>query len=165
MGKDASIRFQIPVQEDVADEVARLASILERSQAWMAARLLEEAVRNQSTLSGWLEKFVVGTVGRTVGILARKEKAEKVEKGSIRLQVPVSLEVAERVEVLGKRLNHSQVQMAALLIEWAVADHGWLIELVGSKWGKAVMAKLYARNPEDASSDSDQADSGNRSAA
>ncbi len=165
-GALANVRLQIPLREELAQEVAYLAARMDRSQAWMAARLLEEAIADQNALLGWLERFVVRAVGKSVRLFSESNGVSEERLKVIRLQVPVGRGVAEQVAAVGVRLNHTQVQMAALLLEWAVRDHGWLIEVVTTKWGKAVLSALYSKHQIDGGAEfRDKADGSNKSGA
>ena len=70
---------------------------------------------------------------------------QDAKKPTVRLQVQVSADLAARIDEVGATLNHSQVSMAALLLDFAVDDNVRFIQIVNSKFGVAVQKMLGLR--------------------
>lgn len=80
------VKLQIPVPQATADQVESLAKRFDRSQAWLTAELLEEAVEDRANVFRWLAvRFMgltVATPIREVGKAFAALEALKRQKAS-----------------------------------------------------------------------------------
>lgn len=136
-----TIKLQIPVSRELADELARWAKEMEWTQGRLAAVLLEFGSDDRVKIGRWLTKRVDGCTGPTLG----PGWLQKGEASAVRLQVVVSRRVEWRLERLANALNQTTVRVAALLIDFALCDEKWAMTLIKSKFGRALRKMFGGR--------------------
>jgi hypothetical protein len=137
MAKESKVRLQVPVPADVADQIGELAERLEKPLATTAVLLLEESIDARKHFSDWLAAKLVEAF-----LPPRSKKGQKkAERPDVRLELRVSAEVSRDVEALAKRLDHTPIRMATLLLKAGVDENSGIIELMGSKIARKLLGK------------------------
>lgn len=145
MANDASeqVRLQIPVSKALGEAISKIAEELERSQTWVAGKLLRVAMSDLEVVGGWLRRRAIGHgEARRMGWLQMGDSSE------MRLQVPVSPELLKSIEELAARLNHTPVRMAALLLDFSIDDNRFLLKVFSTKLGKMLTDRLWGKRTE-----------------
>ncbi|QDV73806.1 hypothetical protein [Botrimarina mediterranea] len=140
---DDSIKLQIPVTRELADELQRWATALHLTQAELAKTLLSFALDDLDNIGRWLALRV--SRKRVKGI-----KRGWLQRGGgeeVRLQVPIPASLKSRLDSTADDLNHTPVRMAALLIDFALADEAWAMSLLSTKFGQMFLS-LFGRKPK-----------------
>lgn len=128
-------KWNIPVSSEAMHAIGELAEKMGRSQAWMTVALIDAAATDRETFSRWLAARAVGQLSDILGGSAERNK-RKAKAG--RVQVHIEHELAQKVEAIGKDLNMSKVQVAAVLLDCGLRDHRWIIEVVTTPIVKAL---------------------------
>jgi hypothetical protein len=142
MAKETSARLQVPVPADVADQIGALATSMERPVATTAVLLLQESIIARKNFSDWLAAKLAESL-----LPARPAKGRRhVERPDVRLELRVPADVVRDVESLAKRLDHTPVRMATLLLKAGVDENSGIIELMASNIARKLLGKP-ARGP------------------
>jgi hypothetical protein len=154
---DEPEKMQIPVSRAFADELARWAKGMEWTQGHLAKVLLELGTDDPKRIAGWLSKRArdCARPGAGPGWLQRGDNSE------LRLQVIVELRIRKRIKEIASALNQTDVRMAALLLDFALCDEKWAMQLLKTKLGKAVTKLLGRRTEEYESAEIPGIDDGN----
>ena len=129
--KDKKTKLQIPVPRKVSEEIGYFAAKWERTQSEMAAIILEVAIEEQKTIGPLLVKRIF----QPILSWARPSKRGKTTKDiseTVRLQVVVDEEIAEKLKAMGEEIKLSGVKMAGVLIDCALEDNSWCMEFIGT---------------------------------
>jgi hypothetical protein len=132
------VKLQIPVSRELADQLAVHAMELDYTQARLCKVLLGWAVKDTSRIAKWL----------TIRLIQKRPKGAKLgwlqlsDQSAVRLQVPIQAKVAHEIEAIASNLNHTTVRMAALLLDFTMADDDLLLRLLASPSGKVITKKL-----------------------
>lgn len=132
------LRLQIPVSKALADAIAKIATELERSQTWVASKLLRVAILDLEVVGGWLRRRAIGS-----GEVRRMGWLQMGDSSELRLQVPVEPKVLRQIEALASRLNQTPVRMAALLLDFAIDDNRFMLRAFSTKFGKVLSDWLW----------------------
>lgn len=136
-------KLQIPVTRELADELARWAQRMELTQANLCKALLSFAMDDLSNIGEWLKI-------RAAGKRPKWMKGGWLQRGEIigaRLQVPVPNELLERIESLAERLNQSPKKLAALLLDFSLADEKWGMRFLTTRVGRELLT-LLGKKPQ-----------------
>jgi hypothetical protein len=149
-------KLQIPVSRELADELARWAKEIEWTQGHLAAVLLEFGTDDRAKIGRWLAKRAATCTrpGSGPGWL------QKGDNSAVRLQVSVKPRIASRIEKLANALNQTTVRMAALLLDFAVCDEKWAMQLLKSRVGKAISKMLGKKSEQYESAEISEIDNG-----
>lgn len=132
------IRLQIPVSAEFASRVAKLGECFRWSQSTMAAALLEEGVRSKEKWDQWFDERLADALN-----MARGNRRVKIDGDpTVYLQTFVNSEVAVAIERMAVGLNNSPARVAAMLLDSAAHDNGWMIEVLGSGPGQTFVKLL-----------------------
>ncbi len=161
--KQEDVRLQIPVSQELADKVNKLADRFERSQAFMVRLLLELAVDERKHFAEWVNGLISGSVAGAIHLLSGHRRRRKGQDGAVRLQVSVKRQLADEIEGMADRLGVSQVKMAALLMESALSEHDWMMHVISTRLVKAITRAFVGELPRE--SEGDEAEDGDLDAA
>lgn len=145
--KNATVRFQVPVTEDVATAIDRLAKGLERSSAWLSVELLEISLEEREKFAEWVALAFVGKAYEVIKTLAGRPKRQAPSAKEVRLQLSISPELVGRLTKLAEQLQQSPVKVAGMLISSAVHHHEPFIELLTTRWVKAAVKRIKGGKP------------------
>lgn len=142
------VRFQVPVTEDVATAIDRLAKGLDRSSAWLSVELLEISLEEREKFAEWIALAFVGKAYEVIKGLAGRPKRQAPSEKEVRLQLSVSPELVEKLTKLANQLQQSPVKVAGMLLSSAVHHHEPFIEFVTTKWVKAAVKRIKGGKPK-----------------
>ena len=147
MSEDQTIRWQVPTPRDVVDQIDHLAEVMELPRSRMAVLLLETSVEARTHFMEWLSAKVVQAL---IPHSKPKPKA-KDAKGAeeVRLELRISAKLANDIEILAERLNHTPVRMSTLLLKAGVDENSGMIEVVSSN----LVRRLTGRPPKKSKKD------------
>src|SRR4051794_10292907 len=106
-----SQRWQIPVLEDDAAEIARLARGLGMTQAVMTVHLLEAALEARENVNDWIAGWMGLTVTRARDVIKRKHRRPPESQATVRIEVQVPNDIAKEIERIAAGLGNSPVRM------------------------------------------------------
>lgn len=131
-------KLQIPVTQELANELASWARKMEVTQAILCKALLSFAMDDLANIGDW---FKVRSIGKRPKWI-KSGWLQRGDTSATRLQVPIPAELAQRIEELALRLNHSQVRLAALLLDFSLADEKWGMRFLSTWMGKGILSIL-----------------------
>lgn len=132
------VKLQIPVSRELAEELAAHAKELEYTQARVCKVLLNWGVKDRQRIAKWLEIRMTGR--RPKGV--KPGWLQLSDSSAVRLQVPVPQEIVDRLEEIAADLNHTTVRMAALVIDFTLADDRFLLKFLATRPVKYITRKL-----------------------
>jgi len=133
-------RMQIPVSAEFAAEVTALGKCLGWGQGQMAAALLEEGWKDREQLEQWILASVVNT-------FRGKRKVRATGDNVVWLQTAIDAKVVTGIERMAGEMHNTPARVAAMLLERAGWDNGWIIEALGTGPGQA-LGKFIAGRPK-----------------
>ena len=140
------VRLQVTLCPAVASSLARHASELDRSQAWVAAWALRVALDDPKSVSTWILK-------RLKKPTAFQEWNSSGTSDEIRLQMRVDAGTAKELELASTVLNQSPLKLAGLLIGYALEDEALALAILKTWPGK--MIRRLVRGDEDLEANDD----------
>lgn len=136
-------KLQIPVTQELADELTRWARKMELTQANLCKGLLSFAMDDLPNIGDWLRVRAVGKRPKWI----KSGWLQDSDNPGPRLQVSIPLELATRIDELAMRLNQSPVKLAALLLDFSLADEKWGMRFLTTRVGREVMS-ILGRKPQ-----------------
>lgn len=143
--RDGSVLMQVPVTEDLADELAYLAKAIDRSVTWLATQLLEQTLEDRKNTADRLGMMVFGLIGDAKKLVTGKRRRKPEDQKQVRIQVTVTPAVHQQIAELADGVNLTPVKMAALLLQTAVAQHGVFLEAIATKPVQALIKKARSK--------------------
>ncbi len=137
------VRLQIPVDSHLADRVAELAALMERSQSWMVSELIDEALVNREKITEWFALRIASAFGEPVHF-----RRKPLDGAKVYLQVFLEKDIADQVEKVATEMDRTVSSTAAWLLQSATDDHAWIIRFATSRIGRAffgALIKLHER--------------------
>jgi hypothetical protein len=138
-----SAKLQIPVSRELADELARWAQKMQLTQANMCKALLAFAMDDLHNIGEWLKIRAIGKRPKWM----KASWLQNSDNAGPRLQVLIPVELVSQIEELSNRLNQSSVKLAALLLDFSLADEKWAMRFLTTRAGHAFMA-LLGKKPQ-----------------
>jgi hypothetical protein len=140
---DLSVKLQVPVTRDLANELARWAQSMEWTQARLGAVLLDFGSEDFAKVGRWMKVRATKARNGATGL----GWLQTGNRSAVRLQLLVTKETAQRIELLANSLNQTSVRMAALLLDFALCDERWGMRVFSTTFGKAIL-KVFGKKPE-----------------
>lgn len=123
------VRLQVTLCRSLAADLARHASELDRSQAWLSAWALRITLDDPVAFTQWMLKRLKKPTAY--------QKWQPTEEGNeIRLQIRVEPDTAKRLELAAIALNQSPFKLAGLMIDHALEDSEFALKILKTWPGK-----------------------------
>lgn len=124
------IRFQVPVNNELAGEIAALAKRVRRSSRWMATELLDVVIEDRKSLANHIAAKVAAFLSGVSAIIHARSlpKLEKEPK-VVHLDLALSPTTANVVTELAANFGHTPAKMAGLMLQWGVRENDFAIRL------------------------------------
>jgi len=146
--EDYPVRLQIPLHEDVVEELKEIAECFDRPMAWMAREMLEFGLMNQESFIQWMTFRMIGKVlGNKREKMQSKHLPDYSDGHTVRIQVNISESVNERLTEQAKKGFRPVSNMASLLIVRTLDDEAWLAKFMG-KITAPIRAMLEKKKPK-----------------
>jgi hypothetical protein len=134
--RNRKVRIQFPVSNELGEYLTSLGECLKWTQAATSAALLEEGVKSREKIYEWVGARIMGEVVNAIrGKLMARPSGEPV----VYVQAFVDKDVSDAIDRIAAELNNTPARTAAMILESAAIDEGWVIEVVGSGPGRAVV--------------------------
>ncbi len=128
-------RIQIPVSKELAAYVTLLGECLKWTQAATTAELLREGLKSREKIAEWVGERIMASV---VSVVRGQSIAKGSDEPPIYIQAFVDKEVSDAIDRMATELKNTPARTAAMVLESAAFDNGWVIEALGSGPGQVV---------------------------
>jgi predicted transcriptional regulator len=134
-----TVRLQVPVREDVAKAVEKLANDLDRPSSWLAVELIKASLDDQKSFCDWIALAFVGKAYDTVKRLLGRRLKSQTDPLEVRLQLTAPIELVKKITRLAEQWNQTPVSAAGKLLASGVHNHELFLD--GIVWGKRLSGK------------------------
>lgn len=123
------VRLQVPIHQDVYEELKRIAAGFDRPVAWMTREILNDAIDTQNDCFKWAAMRLWGRItGNKREKLQKKQMPDCTGPEMVRIQLNVSVELMTRLEELARSKYRPVNNMASLLLVWTLDDEAWMMK-------------------------------------
>lgn len=139
MAKDTeTVRFQVPVPEDLARAIETLASDIDRPSSWLAVELLKVSLEDQKSFCEWMGLTFLGTAYDTIKKLSGRRSRRLSEQAEVRMQLNAPKELVDAIAKLAEQWQQSPVKTAGTLLASGVHNHELFLDAIalGKRWKK-----------------------------
>ena len=134
--KRPKARIQIPVSKELAEYVTLLGKCLKWTQAATTAELLKEGLKSRGKVTEWVGERIMASI---VNVVRGKSIVKDDDEPPVYIQAFIDKEVSDSIDRMAAELKNSPARTAAMLLESAAFDNGWVIEALGSGPGQVVL--------------------------
>ena len=147
--KSTLVRFQVPVPEDLAKAIAKLATDNERASAWLAVKLLECSLEDRARFLDWMGLTFLGTAYDTIRKLSGGRSRSMSNQREIRLQLNAPKQLVDEISKLAEQWQQTPVKTAAMLLASGVHNYRVFLEgiALGKRWAKQVGSETRSAMP------------------
>ncbi len=137
-----TVRFQVPVPEDLARAIETLAGDIDRPSSWLAVELLKASLEDRKSFCDWMGLTFLGTAYDTIKKLAGRRSRKLSDQAEIRLQLNAPQELVDSITKLAEQWQQSAVKTAGTLLASGVHNHELFLDAIalGKRWNKKRVA-------------------------
>jgi hypothetical protein len=141
-------RWQIPVLEDDAAEITRLAKGLGMTQAVMTVHLLEAALESRESVTEWITALLGVGISRSRDVLKGKRRRPAEAQAMTRIEIRIPTKAAREIERMAACIGNTPVRMASLLLRAGLDSNSGIVDVVSQLLKKRIAAKKDRRGSE-----------------
>lgn len=130
-GDEEKVRLQIVLCKSVAEDLARHARELSRSQSWVAGWAIKSTLDDKGTFVHWI-------AGRIKKAAKCQAWAIAASENEARLQLRIERSSVEDLETVAMALNQSPLKLAGLMIEHGLDSFAQSLALMKTPPGKLI---------------------------
>jgi hypothetical protein len=137
MAKESdTVRFQVPVNEDLAKAIEKLARDIDRPSSWLAVQLIEFSLEDREKFCDWMGLTFLGTAYSTIKKLAGRRSKSLADQAEVRLQLNAPVELVDQITKVAEQWQQTPVKTAATLLASGVHHHEFFLDAIalGKRW-------------------------------
>lgn len=127
---DERNRFQVPVSNELAEEIVAMANRLRRSPRWMATELLDVVIADRKSLADHMAAKVAAFLSGAAALLhGRSVPKPTKEPKVVHLDLALRPATANAIAALATNFGHTPAKMAGVMLQWGVRENDFAIRL------------------------------------